>query len=324
MKTRWGRATIGLGVALAAACGGYGSSGDGGPSPPAPPASVPPPSTSPPPPPPPPPPSTDGGAEADAAPIVFGARIVNASARALVPSSGTLPVTIGMAGVGTKKLIWRALGPDLPVNGPMANPTLSIHPASGGADVTNDQWQSDPSAADVTDAGVAPLGVNDSALERAFGVDAYAAQLTSVDGTPGVALLELYDVDGPSTTSRVTSFAATGHVGNGEDALIGGFIVANGNVRVLVRVLGPSLGIAGGMADPTLSLLSGGTTLATNDNWRSSDEKTISDTKLQPTSDAEAAVVVTLVPGQYTVTVGGAGGTTGIAKVEVYDVGPPP
>jgi len=249
---------------------------------------------------------------------------VNVSARALVPSAGTLPFTIGIDGAGTKKVIWRAIGQELPVGAPMANPALAIHPAGGGADLTNDQWQSDPSAADVADAGFAPLADNDSALERSFGVDTYAAQLYAVDGTPGVALVELYDVDGPSTTSRVTAASATGHVGNGEDTLIGGFIVANGNVRVLVRVLGPSLGIAGGMADPTLSLLSGGTTLATNDNWKSSDAQAIADTKLQPTNDAEAAVLTTLVPGKYTVTVGGAGGTTGIARVELYDVGPPP
>ncbi|HSH39480.1 MAG TPA: hypothetical protein VK993_11910, partial [Chthoniobacterales bacterium] len=44
---------------------------------------------------------------------------------------------------------------------------------------------------------------------------------------------------------------------------------------------------------------------------------------IPPTDDREAAIVRTLAPGTYTATVRGAGETTGIALVEVYDVDAP-
>jgi len=39
---------------------------------------------------------------------------------------------------------------------------------------------------------------------------------------------------------------------------------------------------------------------------------------LQPTNDAESAIVTTLIPGNYTAIVQGVNGTTGVALVEVY------
>ena len=60
------------------------------------------------------------------------------------------------------------------------------------------------------------------------------------------------------------------------------------------------------MADPTLELHQGNTTLATNDNWKIDDqtgqsqEATIRATTIPPSNDLESALVVTLVPGAYT------------------------
>jgi hypothetical protein len=39
-----------------------------------------------------------------------------------------------------------------------------------------------------------------------------------------------------------------------------------------------------------------------------------------PASSRDAALLVTLQPGSYTVQVSGVGGTTGVALVEVYEV----
>jgi hypothetical protein len=41
-------------------------------------------------------------------------------------------------------------------------------------------------------------------------------------------------------------------------------------------------------------------------------------TTLQPTNDAESAILATLAPGNYTAIVRGAGNGTGVALVEVY------
>jgi len=106
---------------------------------------------------------------------------------------------------------------------------------------------------------------------------------------------------------------------------IAGFIVTGtGPKNVLVRGLGPSLGPLGVedfLADPVLELQqSDGTVLASNNNWKDSQESEIVGTGLAPTNDAEAAIVAVLNPGVYTATLSGANSGTGIGLAEVYDL----
>ena len=96
--------------------------------------------------------------------------------------------------------------------------------------------------------------------------------------------------------------------------------------RVLVRGIGPSLtGLAGALADPTLEVFdSTGTLVASNDDWRGPQQAEITATGLAPVSDKEAAVIVNLTGSgsrnNYTAILRGAGGTTGVGVVEVYDL----
>ena len=112
-------------------------------------------------------------------------------------------------------------------------------------------------------------------------------------------------------------------VGTGDNALIGGFIVT-GTVpkKVIIRAIGPSLAsLPGRLADPTLELRDGaGALILANDNWRDSQAQEIIDTGIPPSDDHEAAIVATLAPGSYTAIMRGAGNTTGIGVVEVYDL----
>lgn len=113
------------------------------------------------------------------------------------------------------------------------------------------------------------------------------------------------------------------NVGTNDDVLIGGFIVTGTQPKqVVVRAIGPSLPLSGVLADPILGLYdSSGVTLATNDNWQESAKaQAIIDAGLAPTNDMESAILMTLDPGAYTAIVRGAGGTTGAALVEVYDL----
>lgn len=110
----------------------------------------------------------------------------------------------------------------------------------------------------------------------------------------------------------------------GERVLIGGIIVV-GNVpkKVIIRAIGPSLGAAGvpgTLDDPTLELFQGSTLLASNDNWRESQEQEISGTGVAPSDNREAAIVRTLDPGNYTAIVRGKNDTTGVALVDGYDL----
>ncbi len=111
----------------------------------------------------------------------------------------------------------------------------------------------------------------------------------------------------------------------GDNVAIGGFIITGSmSKKVIVRALGPSLakfGVTDALTDPFLELhRSDGVLVTSNNNWRETQETQITATQLQPTDDAESAIVATLAPGAYTAVVGGFGNTSGVGLVEVYDL----
>lgn len=113
-------------------------------------------------------------------------------------------------------------------------------------------------------------------------------------------------------------------VETGDNVLIGGFIITGtAPKRVIVRGIGPSLansGVTGALADPTLELVRGDQSLATNDNWRDSQESEIQATSIPPGNNAESAIVRTLDPGAYTAVMRGRNNGTGVGLVEIYDL----
>ena len=110
-------------------------------------------------------------------------------------------------------------------------------------------------------------------------------------------------------------------VETGDQVLIGGFIISGTESKnVIVRAIGPSLPLAGTLADPTLDLHSDTALLASNDDWRSDQEAEIIASGFQPRDDKESAIIMTLTPGTYTAIVKGVNDATGQALVEVYDL----
>ncbi len=94
---------------------------------------------------------------------------------------------------------------------------------------------------------------------------------------------------------------------------------AGSTTKVIVRAIGPSLPVSGKLADPTLELHDGnGALIASNDNWRSTQQAEIIATTIPPSNDLESAIVKTFSPGNYTAIVKGKNNTTGLALVEVY------
>jgi len=147
----------------------------------------------------------------------------------------------------------------------------------------------------------------------------YTAVLRGANGTTGVGLIEVYDLDfgvGPT----IQNISTRGRVNVGEGVLIGGTIVLGSNSQdVIVRAIGPSLPLDDTLADPVLELYDeNGALLRSNDNWRSDQSAEIIATSLPPSDDAEAAIVATLPPALYTAVVRGAGETAGVALVEIY------
>jgi serine protease AprX len=135
----------------------------------------------------------------------------------------------------------------------------------------------------------------------------------------------------PSASPTATPPTVLGNISSrlrvetGDNVLIGGFIVTGTqDKKVVVRALGPSLGLPDKLANPTLELRdSSGGLVQLNDDWSTSpNRQAIIDSGLAPSSDLESAIIATLPANgkTYTAIVRGVGGTTGTGVVEVYDV----
>jgi hypothetical protein len=134
-----------------------------------------------------------------------------------------------------------------------------------------------------------------------------------------------------STAGRLANISARLQVGLGENVLIGGFILrGTPDKRVMIRAIGPSLsssGIGNAMADPILELhdYATGALIATGDNWGdNANRQEIIDTGIAPLSPNESVILARLPSNDtgvaYTAVLQGAGNTTGVALLEVYDL----
>ena len=118
----------------------------------------------------------------------------------------------------------------------------------------------------------------------------------------------------------------------GGDPVIGGFVVEGLSRRVLIRGIGPTLaaqGVATPLADPMITVFKQGTNqpVGSNDDWgQRPDADAIEQASITTgafpllRSSKDAALLLELEPGAYTVHVATAGTTGGTALFEVYDV----
>ena len=147
---------------------------------------------------------------------------------------------------------------------------------------------------------------------------------TDVDGA---MVSDMFTVNVVPAPGRLVNLSTRMQVGTGDNALIAGFIMrGTAPKRLAVRAMGPSTGLPGAMANPTLELHDGtGATIATNDNWGDAPNKQdVSDIGLAPGSPNES-VILTTVPSDtnaaaYTAVMRGANNTSGLGVVEVYDL----
>lgn len=232
-----------------------------------------------------------------------------------------------VTGTEAKKVLIRGIGPSLnangvPLPGTLANPTLALRDSAGQLVAANDNWQTNANAAAITASGVAPPLPAEAALLVTLPANgsAYTAIVRGVGETTGLGLVEIYDL-APAADSQLANISTRGLVQSGDSVLIGGLIVTGGEARVIVRAIGPSLGLSGQLTDPTLELFDqNGFSLGMNDNWQSDQKAEIVATQLAPTKTAETALLRTLSPGAYTAIVRGVSGSSGIAVVEAYNL----
>ena len=279
------------------------------------------------------------------APFAF-SHIVNFSARALSgPGADTLIVGFVVEGDG-KNLLVRGIGPTLAAFGItnfLPDPILTLFNASGGTAYTNDNWGMsstglDPSALIASTAasvGAFALGPNskDSSLLVTVNNGAHTTGFVTPGSTSGVGLVEIYDVGG-NPYSFLINVSARMNVTSGSGTLIAGLVIGgNAPKTVLIRGVGPGLtqfGVPAVLADPQITVFSGSTILATNASWSAGTTPAAQITSASvavgafplPSGSKDAALLMTLQPGSYTVQVTSVSGATGVALVEVYDDSP--
>ncbi len=268
------------------------------------------------------------------APPVTASRLINLSIRSNVGSGNNSLITGFVVSGASKTLLVRAIGPSLEqfgVSGFLPDPDLAIF--SGTTEILSDtSWGGSADLAKAfTQVGAFALlpTSNDSALLATFTPGPFTAQISGSGGASGVALAEIYDADPLDSPSRLINVSTLAHVGNGADILIAGFVIGGSTTEtVLIRGIGPTLtsfGVSGVLANPQLTLSdSNGAVIANNSGWGGS--TTLANVFEQvgafslPVGSNDAALVMTLSPGSYTVSVSGADQTTGTALVEIYEV----
>lgn len=231
-----------------------------------------------------------------------------------------------VSGTEAKKVIVRAIGPSLPLAGQLADPILELRDSSGGLIRSNDNWRIGGQETEIIATGIAPASELESAIVETLPANgaSYTAIVRGVGNGTGIGLVEVYDID-HAVNSKLANISTRGLVQTGDDVLIAGMIVlGQTSQRVIVRAIGPSLSLAGKLANPILELRDeNGGLIRSNDDWRiGGQEAEITATGIPPASDLESALVEILPANgaAYTAIVRGVGGTTGIALVEVYGI----
>ena len=275
-------------------------------------------------------------------------RLTGLSTRGYVPTSGSLTPGFYLRGSGSKPIIVRAVGPSLSnygVASPLSDPRMDLIPAGGTTPLlSNDDWGTNNNLTALRAAMPFPLveGSKDAAALATLSTatsSGYTVRIVpNSTSTAGIALAEVYDLDAATSPVQFFSLSTLGFTGTGETILTSGFFITGaGPKQLLIRAVGPTLGAApynvpGVLADPQFRVvpLNLDLTVASNDNWGGTPA---SQAALQaafaqtndfalPAGSKDAAAIVRLPPGGYTIQVTGVGGTTGNVLVEVYDMDP--
>ncbi len=187
-----------------------------------------------------------------------------------------------------------------------------------GAPIASYQWWKDD---------VALAGATEPALvlanANAASAGTYRCVVTTAGGSvaSAPAIVTLGDATEPG---RFNNFSARVQLEAGRSLIAG--LVLNGRKTVLVRGVGPALAafdVSGVLADPKLALFDGtGQLLAENDDWPAglADVFAAAGAFALPRGGKDAALLLTLPAGAYTVALSEANGAAGEGLLEIYEV----
>ena len=270
-------------------------------------------------------------------------RLINISCRSEVGTGANILIAgfaVGGAGTsGQESLLIRASGPALAtfeVAGLLPDPELQLFANSTVLGSDSSWGGSAAIASAAASVGAFPWTVassHDSALLETLSAGPYSAQVSGQSGDTGVALAEVYDTTPAGSytpaTPRLVNISARTQVGTGANILIAGFVIGGTTSKtVLIRASGPALvpfGVTGTLPDPELQLYAASTLLEANTGWGGSSDIAAAAASVgaftwSDATSADSALLITLPPGVYSAQVFGAGGDSGVALVEVYEV----
>jgi hypothetical protein len=284
-----------------------------------------------------------------------GSRLLNLSTRAWCGTGDQVLIPgFVTAGADDAQVLIRAVGPTLAqapfsIGGTLPDPRLSLRRWNGVSYTelaANTDWGrianlpalllgfSSVSAFDL------PAGSRDAALLTALSPGQHTVIVEDEARRTGITLVEIYDAEPGAPGASLTNLSNRGLVGSGDRVMIQGFVVSpEGPVTLLLRAVGPGLArdpfnVSGVLPDPVFDVYgsdgSGATTrLFGNDDWSDNQDHEYTAMVAARVSafalDAgsrDAALVVTLHPGAYTMIVKDAadGARQGIALAEIYTV----
>lgn len=262
-------------------------------------------------------------------------KLSNVSVRATA-GSGAQALIVGVAvGGGNKSLLVRATGPTLGlygVPGFLPDPKLSLYSSGGGLLAFNDDWGgSSVIGLAMSQVGAFPLpnDSKDAALLTFVEPGGYTLHAAGATEGVGTTLIEVYDLDGASSASRLSNLSARSQIASAGDSLIVGFVVKGDAPRaLLIRGVGPTLttlGLTGTLSDPKIQVFSNtGASLGENDDWADNPAliRTFNQVGAFPlvAASKDAALQVALLPGAYTIHISGSGAATGTVLAEIYEI----
>ncbi len=125
----------------------------------------------------------------------LGANVQNVSTRGRVGvGENVLIGGVIVLGTNFQNVIVRALGPSLPVTGPLADPLLELYDENGVLLRSNDNWRSDQSA-EIIATSLPPSDDAEAAIVATLPPALYTAVVRGAGETAGVALVEIYALD---------------------------------------------------------------------------------------------------------------------------------
>jgi hypothetical protein len=127
-------------------------------------------------------------------------QLANISTRGLVETNNDVligGVIVGSGSGGTNaKVLFRAMGPSVPVAGALTDPTLELHDGSGTTIDFNDNWKVRPDGssqqAEIEGTTIPPANDRESALLETLPPGNYTAILRGNHSEIGIGLVEAY------------------------------------------------------------------------------------------------------------------------------------